>query len=178
MAKTFSGYKLHGHMKFQGLDISIENERGSVRRGEDANGRPWATFMHIPYGYIKTTEGVDGDHVDCYIGPNWNSMLVFIIHQQDPITKKYDEDKCMLGFNTEQEARKAYERQYDKPGFFQSMTIVTMPRFKTLLKEKYGLKLKSRKDRKLVCQHRQKKQGHLPVNSDQVFEEGQHGKKK
>lgn len=146
MAKTFSGYKLEGRKKFQGLNISIENERGSVRRGTDPNGHEWATFMHIPYGYIRTTEGVDGDHVDCYIGTDSHSDRVFIVHQQDPDTKKYDEDKVMLGFRDPETALKAYRRQYDRPGYDQSMDAVNMGTFKTMLKERYGLKLKPPKN--------------------------------
>ncbi len=141
-SKTFSGYKLHGHMKLQGLSISIENERGTIRRGEDADGKEWSTFMHMKYGYILLTEGTDGDHVDCYIGPTEYSKKVFIIHQNDPKTGKYDEDKVMLGYNNARSAHKAYTRQYDSPGFFGSMEEVDMAEFKKMLKERYGLKLK------------------------------------
>jgi len=146
MAKTFSGFKLEGKRKFQGLNISIENERGSLRRGTSEDGHEWQTFMHIQYGYIRLTEGVDGDHVDCYIGANPFSMYAFIIHQQDPKTKKYDEDKVMLGFNSTEDARKAYERQYDRPGYFQSMDTVDMVTFKDMLKKMYGMKLKPNAD--------------------------------
>lgn len=171
MAGTFSGYKLQGKIIFQGLPISIENERGSVRRGEDAEGKEWATFMHYPYGYIRATEGTDGDHVDCYIGPNHNSVMVFIIHQQDPVTKQYDEDKCMLGFSSAPEAKEAYLRQYNKSGFYQSMTIVTISAFKDMLKLRYGLKLKGNKDRKLVIQNKQKQAGLLPENADVILKD-------
>lgn len=142
MAKTWSGYKLHGRTKFQGLPISIENERGTMRSGVNKDGTEWCTFMHIPYGYIRMTEGTDGDHVDCYIGPNPHSDKVFIVHQQDPDTEAYDEDKVMLGFNSARDARKAYTRQYDRPGFFQSMTTVDMEDFKDMIKNRYGMKLK------------------------------------
>jgi uncharacterized protein YqhQ len=32
---TFSGWKLQGRTTFRGLNISIENRKGSVRRGTD-----------------------------------------------------------------------------------------------------------------------------------------------
>jgi len=179
MPTTYSGYKLHGKRMFQGLPISIENERGSVRRGESPDGTEWATFMYYPYGYIRATEGVDGDHVDCYIGYQPNSIMVFIVHQQDPKTKKYDEDKCMLGFSTAEEAKTAYLRQYDSPGFFQSMTIITMSKFKEMLKEQ-GVKLdvlpegvaEDKKKRKMCIITKV-----LPVNTDQELQKAKYIKR-
>lgn len=106
--------RLQGRTTYQGLPISIENERGSYRQGTSPDGHFWRTFMHMAYGYIRATEGTDGDHVDCYIGPNPFAPNVFVVHQQDPKTKKYDEDKCMLGFNSPAEAKAAYLRQYDR----------------------------------------------------------------
>jgi len=133
-SKTFSGYKLHGRMIFQGLPISIENERGTMRYGVDKDNHEWSTFMHNAYGYIRLTEGTDGDHVDCYIGPARYSERVFVVHQNDPVTGKYDEDKIMLGFNSAITAKQAYLRQYDRPGFFGSMDEYSMDEFKQLLK--------------------------------------------
>lgn len=133
---TYSGHKLQGRTNFNGLNISIENRKGSVRSGTDKNGHKWAIKMNYAYGYIRGSVGTDGDHVDCYIGPNKNAKKVYIIHQQDPDTKKYDEDKCMLGFNTADEAKKAYLSQYDRPGFFQSMDIMDFEEFKEKVTDK------------------------------------------
>lgn len=141
-SKTWSGYKLQGRTTFQGLPISIENERGTMRRGEDADGHEWATFMHIPYGYIRLTEGTDGDHVDCYIGTAGDAESVFVVHQNDPTTGRYDEDKVMLGFRDAMSAKKAYIRQYDRPGFFGTMDEYNMAEFKELLDKREGVKLK------------------------------------
>ena len=69
---TWSGHKLQGRATFRGLNISIENRKGSVRRGVDSDGHEWATKMNYDYGYIRGTEGVDGDHLDCYLGGNKN----------------------------------------------------------------------------------------------------------
>lgn len=134
--------KIQGKTTYQGLPITIENERGSYRQGTSPDGHFWRTFMHIAYGYIRATEGTDGDHVDCYIGPNPFAAMVYVVHQQDPKTKKYDEDKCMLGFNSPLEAKAAYLRQYDSPGFFQSMDAYDMATFKKMLKARVGMKLK------------------------------------
>jgi hypothetical protein len=141
-ASTWINRKLQGKCNFQGLPISIENYRGSYRQGMDSDGRIWKTFMHFDYGYIRLTKGTDGDHVDVYIGPNKTSDKVFIIHQKIPGTNTYDEDKCMLGFSSIEDAKAAYLRQYDKPGFFQGITTVSMAAFKIMLKEKRGMKLK------------------------------------
>ena len=120
-ATNWRSHKLQGYVNFQGLAISIENERGSYRQGTDNHGKPWRTFMHIRYGRIQKTEGVDGDPVDVYIGPVHDSDDVFVVHQNDPVTGRYDEDKTMIGFNTPAEAKAAYLRQYDRPGCFGRM---------------------------------------------------------
>ena len=140
---TFSGHKLQGRTSFRGLNISIENKKGSIRRGVDSDGHKWAIKMHFDYGYIRGTEGVDGDHVDCYIGDNIDAKNVYIIHQKIPGTDKYDEDKCMLGFNTLADAKAAYLKQYDKPGFFGGVDTVPFEVFKqkVLMKKYHGKKL-------------------------------------
>lgn len=140
---TFSGHKLQGRTAFRGLNISIENKKGTIRRGVDSDGHKWAIKMHYDYGYIRGTEGVDGDHVDCYIGDNIDAKNVYIIHQKIPGTDKYDEDKCMLGFDTLADAKAAYLKQYDKPGFFGGVDTVPFELFKqkVLMKKHHGKKL-------------------------------------
>lgn len=140
---TFSGHKLQGRTAFRGLNISIENKKGTIRRGVDSDGHKWAIKMHYDYGYIRGTEGVDGDHVDCYIGDNIDAKNVYIIHQKIPGTDKYDEDKCMLGFDTLADAKAAYLKQYDKSGFFGGVDTVPFELFKqkVLMKKYHGKKL-------------------------------------
>lgn len=140
---TYSGHKLQGRINFRGLNISIENKKGSIRRGTDSEGHKWAVRMHYDYGYIRGTEGVDGDHVDCYLGNNENAKNVYIIHQKIPGTNKYDEDKCMLGFDTLADAKAAYLRQYDKPGFLGGVSTVPFSVFKENIVSKkwHGKKL-------------------------------------
>ncbi|WP_187427642.1 LPD1 domain-containing protein [Treponema phagedenis] len=127
---TYSGYPLQGRTKIHGMDISIENKKGSVRSGVDKDGHEWAIKMAYDYGYIRGTVGKDKDHVDAYIGNNPESEQVFIVHQNDPTTGTYDEDKVMLGFNSAAEAKAAYLRQYDRPGFFGSMDEMSIEEFK------------------------------------------------
>ena len=145
---TYSGYPLQGHTTFAGLKISIENRKGSIRRGVDSDGHKWAIKMNYDYGYIRGTEGVDGDHVDCYLGGNENARNVYIIHQKIPGTNTYDEDKCMLGFNTLEEAKRAYFSQYDKSGFFGGVDTVPIEVFKkkVLQKKWRGKKLEHFQD--------------------------------
>ncbi|MFA5048634.1 MAG: DUF5661 family protein [Patescibacteria group bacterium] len=131
--------KLQGRIKFHGLDISIENRKGSVRRGVDPNGHEWKTKMKYPYGYIRMTEGQDSEHVDVYIGNNRESERVFVVHQVDPYNHdKYDEDKVMLGFTSPVQAKKAYLQHYDNPGFFGSMEEFGIDDFSDKVKRKKG----------------------------------------
>ena len=119
------------HVKVQGLDITIENPRGSLREGVDDGGNKWRTGMVHHYGYIKKTLGVDGDHVDCFLGPNHAAPTVFVITtSRPPSFRKVDEQKCMIGFNTESEARSAFQMHYDDPRFLRSLVAMPMAEFK------------------------------------------------
>lgn len=126
-------YKLEGELDFQGLNIKVENKKGSVRSGVDPNGQSWSIKMAYPYGYIAKTEGVDGDAVDVYVGDNEHSQEVFVIHQLDPWTGLYDEDKVMLGFDTAKQAKEAYLSHYTSSRFFGWMTYMSMFEFKQSL---------------------------------------------
>lgn len=127
---TFSGHKLQGRTTFQGMKISIENKAGTYRTGKDPDGHEWKTKLHFPYGYIRGTVGVDKDHVDCFIGKNPNSQKVFVIHQKDIKTGKYDEDKVMLGWDNKKRAIKDYLINYDRKDMLGSVTEMTHEQFK------------------------------------------------
>lgn len=118
-----------GFINFQGLQVHVENLRGSTRKGKDPDGTPWEIKMKHHYGEVANTKGVDHDPVDVYVGFNADSPLVVVVRQQDPKTKKYDEDKVMLGFDTEKEAIAAYKAQYNQPGFYQSHKAMPIGRF-------------------------------------------------
>lgn len=125
-------YKLQGHKSHQGLKLSIENKKGSYRKGTDSDGTPWKTKMNCDYGYILGTQGRDKDHVDCFVGKS-KLGAVYVVHQHNigkvkawkngkcPTCGKgstrcphdYDEDKVMLGFKSKKEAVKAYLSNYD-----------------------------------------------------------------
>lgn len=142
---TYTGWKLQGRDKINGMDISIENKKGSVRSGTDSNGKKWKTKMNHHYGYIRGSVGVDKDHVDCFIGDNKESKKIFIIHQVDPHNDhKYDEDKVMIGFDSGEDAKKAYQSNYDRNDYFGSMTSMDVDKFKgKIFGDKKGLMIKS-----------------------------------
>jgi hypothetical protein len=111
--KDAGNYK-KGHVSVHGLDIAIENPAGSTRRGVSPKGVAWENTMANHYGYIKRTEGADGDHVDTFIGPNPASQRAFVVDQVDPETGKFDEHKIVLGADTIDEARAIYAGNYAK----------------------------------------------------------------
>lgn len=105
--KEAGNYEL-GHIVFKGLEASIENPKGSTRSGVDPDGNEWSVTMPEAYGYIKRTEGADGDHVDAYFGSNPDSDNVWVVDQIDPDSSEFDEHKVMLGFNTQADATASY----------------------------------------------------------------------
>lgn len=129
--KTAEEFKLQGHTTHQGLGIAIENRKGSVRKGVDKDGKPWRTKMIHPYGYIKGTKGADGEEVDCYVGPVADATHAHVVHQKKE-DGSYDEDKVMLGFASEEDARKAYLAHYNTDRFLGPIKSVPMTRFKQM----------------------------------------------
>ena len=128
-AQAEAGNYQKRHVQVNGLDVSIENEAGSVRRGVGEDGTPWEVTMPVPYGYIKRTAGADGDQVDVYLGPH-HSDTVYVIDQIDPATGKFDEHKAMLGFTSETEAVKAYDDAFsDGKGLDRIGAVTAMPTF-------------------------------------------------
>lgn len=107
-AQILAGNYRKDHMSFQGLNVTIENRKGSVRRGVDPSGARWKVTMPADYGYVKGTVGNDGDHVDVYVGPNKDSFMVYVINQKDLMSGRFDEHKCMLGFKKKKDAVKTY----------------------------------------------------------------------
>ena len=105
--KKAGNYKM-GHLRLDGYNITIENPKGSVRRGTDSNGNEWKNVLNNDYGYIRGTKGVDGDHIDVYLSDNPEEGNVFVVDQVRPDTGEFDEHKVMYGFNSMDEAREAY----------------------------------------------------------------------
>ncbi len=131
-AQLESGNYKKEKIRFQGLRISIENKKGSIRAGIGPKGKKWATKMQNRYGYILGSMGVDKDHVDCYVGPIKKAPYAYIVHQRKAGDwKKFDEDKVMLGFASIEAARRAYLKHYDDTRFLGPITKMPMEEFKT-----------------------------------------------
>jgi hypothetical protein len=127
------------HIKFQGLDISVENEKGSVRSGVDPDGKKWATKMKADYGYIKGTTGLDDEHVDVFVGPNESAENAYAITiMSPPKFTEVDEQKVMLGYNSAAEAKQSLLDHYDSPKFFGSMHEISMDEFKEKVRATKG----------------------------------------
>lgn len=111
--KEAGNYRM-GHVKIDGMDVTIENPKGSIRKGRDADGKEWQSEMHNDYGYIRGTKAVDNDHIDVFLSDDPEHGNVYVIDQVDPKTGKFDESKVMYGFSSEQEARDAYLSNYEE----------------------------------------------------------------
>lgn len=109
--KEAGNYK-KGHIKVDGMNITIEQPKGSIRRGKDASGKEWESEMHNTYGYIRGTEGVDGDHIDIFLSDNPNEGNVFVVDQVNK-DGSFDEHKVMYGFADKESARQAYLSNYE-----------------------------------------------------------------
>src|SRR5579871_188170 len=136
-AQKEAGNYAKGHINVQGLKISIENPRGSVRRG-GAPGKEWETKVPDHYGYVKRTEGADGDQVDVYVGRHPDSDRVYVVDQMDHRTGRFDEHKAMLGYRTQEEAESAYKRGFsDGKGAARmgAVTEMSVGDFKNWLRE-------------------------------------------
>lgn len=116
-AQKESGNYKKGHIKFGGYDYTIENPKGSTRSGKDSDGKEWKVTMHDTYGYIRGKFGKDGDHLDMFINDkadldNWDGD-VFVVDQVNP-DGSFDEHKVMYGYDSMDDAEKAYLANYSK----------------------------------------------------------------
>jgi hypothetical protein len=135
-AQKEAGNFQKGHVSIDGIDISIENAKGSIRSGTDKNGKPWEVVMPAHYGYVKGTVGRDKDHVDVYVGDHPEAPTVYVVDQKNLETGKFDEHKALLGFQTQEEAVGAYTRAFsDAMGMYRvgGVTKMTKDQFKEWL---------------------------------------------
>lgn len=158
--KEAGNYK-KGHVKVAGFNISIEQPRGSVRSGTDANGKKWSVTMNNTYGYMTDNVGVDGDHLDVFLSndiDSWNQQNVYVVDQYN-LDGTFDEHKVMLGFNDRDEATGAYFSNYDSSWRTSKRKIITstvpMDIFKKWI-ESSNRKTKPIAEYSLVKEHLQK----------------------
>lgn len=114
-AQKEAGNYRKGHITIDGYNITLENPKGSERSGTDKDGNKWSVTMNNDYGYIRGTEGVDGDHIDVFLSDNPESGKVFVVDQVNE-DGSFDEHKVMYGFDTRQDAEEAYLANYS-PGW-------------------------------------------------------------
>jgi hypothetical protein len=134
--KDAGNYK-KGHMTLAGLDVTIENPVGTVRHGN--------LKLKDHYGYIKRTEGADGDQVDVFVNPkakeDWQGD-VYVVDQAFESVGGFDEHKVMFGYNNLIDARRAYKRNYNKDwAGGKAITKMTQAEFKAWLAEPGANKL-------------------------------------
>jgi hypothetical protein len=120
--KEAGNYK-KGHVRIDGYDVTIENPKGSVRSGRDANGQEWSITMNNDYGYIRGTKAVDGDHIDIFLSDNPSEGNVFVVDQLNE-KGEFDESKVMYGFPSMDEARSSYLANYS-PGWENRISAIT-----------------------------------------------------
>ena len=79
---------------------------------------------------MDDSEGVDGDEVDCFVGPNLAAPMVYVVHQNTVDRwADYDEDKCMLGFSSLATAKAAFLAHYNDPRFLSPVTTQAVADF-------------------------------------------------
>lgn len=110
--KEAGNYK-KGHVTIDGYNITIEQPKGSIRKGTDANDKKWEQKMNNTYGYIRGTQSVDGDHIDIFLSDDPTQGNVYVVDQVNP-DGSFDEHKVMYGFNSADEAKDAYLSNYEK----------------------------------------------------------------
>lgn len=142
-----------GHLRFQGMNIIIENPKGSVREGVNPKtGEPWKVHMPEHYGYITGfgRSDADGNYPDVYLAnvkrkrtgvyvvPDEASSKAYIVDQQDPDTNEFDEHKIILGANSQKEAVSIYHAGFSDgtgPWRMQAITEVPVDELKRWLEE-------------------------------------------
>jgi phage gp29-like protein len=124
---------------FAGFKIAIENKAGSNRFWYDEDGNETGmTPMSNDYGFFEDFQGMDGDELDVYLGPDETAPDVHIVKQMKlPDYTEPDEQKVMLGFPDQAAARAAYVA-HRNDGSKPIGSILTMPmaRFRKQLKKR------------------------------------------
>ncbi|MBU2968804.1 hypothetical protein KO527_05500 [Pseudoalteromonas sp. C2R02] len=133
-AQQEAGNYKKGKAKFQGIDVVIENPKGSTRSGTSPDGSTWKTTMKSHYGDIVGTKGADDDKLDIFIGENHEAENAYIVDQVNQ-DGSFDEHKIMLGFDDKAKATKGYMVNYEA-GWqgLGNITEISMEKLKTWIK--------------------------------------------
>jgi len=126
-----AGNYLKPRIRLHGMEIAIENPKGTRRR-------PECPELCCHYGYISrignqsTSEARDGDKVDVFVGHKPSSEIVFVI-DQETLAGTFDEHKVIMAATNEDEARKLYLANYTSGWRCGPITSMTIPQFKAWL---------------------------------------------
>lgn len=114
-AQKLSGEYQKGHFSIGNLKIAIENPAGSIRSGIDPQGNNWQIKLNHHYGYIENTTGADGDEIDVFVKNHLNDApeYAYIISQLN-LDGSFDEQKVIIGAETEKEAKEIYMSNYSE----------------------------------------------------------------
>lgn len=127
-ARNRARFPFKGTIALPGLPlIRVETPKGDTRSGTDRDGNPWSVVMPAHYGEFARTEGVDGDPVDVFVGPDEHAAHAYVAHMAVPGTTRYDEDKVLCGFRTRDEAEAILRRAYNRPGLVLGLRKLTIP---------------------------------------------------
>lgn len=133
-AQAEAGNYAKGEVKLHGMTIKIENPKGTTRRGYNPDGTvKWESAMKADYGYFKGTKAVDGDAIDCFIGPDPESEMVVAIDQYRGDT--FDETKFVLGVKSQDEGTKLYLTHYPKGWKLGPVSTCSVQQLKEWLKD-------------------------------------------
>lgn len=126
-AQLRSGNYKKRRITFAGLPIAIETEAGACRHGVNRDGHAWEKRLPYAYGYFEGTLGVDGDAVDCFLGPDEAAAVAYVVRQRKVNRwDQYDEDKVMLGFASESEAARCFLLGYNDDRFLGEVVPIAM----------------------------------------------------
>lgn len=133
-AQAEAGNYAKGELKIHGMTVKLENPKGTTRRGYNADGTvKWESLMTADYGYFKATKAVDGDAIDCFIGPDPESEMVVAIDQYRGNT--FDETKFVLGVGSQSEGEKLYLAHYPKGWKLGPVSTATVQQLREWLKD-------------------------------------------
>lgn len=125
-------YKV-GRVRVGPLQISIENPEGSTREDKEHTPPQWSsTIKKAHYGYVRRSEGADGDHLDVFVKPGTPEDYagpVYVIDQHKKGGSGFDETKSMIGYSSTRDATDAYSSNYPKGWKVGPVTETTMDEF-------------------------------------------------
>lgn len=117
------GESYSGMTVFRDVPILLEYEPGTIRQGDG-----WEVTMQAYYGEIPGWLGVDGEPLDVLLGPAEGSDMAYVAHMRGPDgpngTGTYDEDKVVLGAESEGAARALIAAHYTYPNPIVAVTPI------------------------------------------------------